>query len=88
MIDKKHIGYAPPTTLWEVEKGRIAFFAKVIGACDPIHTDEAAAKAAGAAYYGVSEQNLATITDTVTPCGLSSCTRVSLRATTPALTVL
>ena len=47
MIDKKHIGYAPPTTLWEVEKGRIAFFAKVIGACDPIHTDEAAAKAAG-----------------------------------------
>ncbi|MFZ1385729.1 MAG: RNA methyltransferase [Propionicimonas sp.] len=30
----------------------------------------AAAKAAGAAYYGVSEQNLATITDTVTPQGV------------------
>ena len=30
----------------------------------------AAAKTAGAAYYGVSEQNLATITDTVTPQGV------------------
>jgi hypothetical protein len=47
MIDKKHIGYAPPPILWDVEKGRIAFFAKVIGLADPIHTDEAAAKAAG-----------------------------------------
>ena len=47
MIDKKHIGYAPPPTVWTVEKGRIAFFAKVIGLTDPIHTDEAAAKAAG-----------------------------------------
>ena len=46
MIDKKHIGYAPPPTVWTVEKGRIAFFAKVIGLTDPIHTDEAAAKAA------------------------------------------
>lgn len=51
MIDKKHIGYAPPPSLWPVEKGRIAFFAKVIGATDPIHTDEAAAKAAG--YRGI-----------------------------------
>ena len=67
MIDKKHIGYAPPTTLWEVEKGRIAFFAKVIGACDPIHTDEAAAKAAGyraicvtvdRAYYSRRERDI------------------------------
>ena len=47
MIDKKHIGYAPPPILWDVEKGRIAFFAKVIGLTDPIHTDEVAAKAAG-----------------------------------------
>ncbi len=47
VIDKKHIGYAPSPTLWDVEKGRIAFFAKVIGLTDPIHTDEAAAKAAG-----------------------------------------
>lgn len=51
MIDKKHIGYAPPPTLWDVEKGRIAFFAKVIGLSDPIHTDEAAARAAG--YRGI-----------------------------------
>lgn len=51
MIDKKHIGYAPSPTLWDVEKGRIAFFAKVIGLTDPIHTDEAAAKAAG--YRGI-----------------------------------
>jgi acyl dehydratase len=51
MIDKKHIGYAPPPILWDVEKGRIAFFAKVIGLTDPIHTDEAAAKSAG--YRGI-----------------------------------
>ena len=31
----------------EVEKGRIAFFARSIGATDPIHFDETAAKAAG-----------------------------------------
>jgi len=51
VIDKKHIGYAPSPTLWNVEKGRIAFFAKVIGLTDPVHTDEAAAKAAG--YRGI-----------------------------------
>jgi acyl dehydratase len=51
MIDKKHIGHALPPTLWDVEKGRIAFFAKVIGLTDPIHTDEAAARAAG--YRGI-----------------------------------
>jgi acyl dehydratase len=51
VIDKKHIGYAPSPTLWDVEKGRNAFFAKVIGRTDPIHTDEAAAKAAG--YRGI-----------------------------------
>lgn len=31
----------------EVEKGRVAFFARSIGATDPIHFDETAAKAAG-----------------------------------------
>jgi acyl dehydratase len=51
MIDKKHIGYAPPPVLWDVEKGRIAFFAKVIGLTDPIDTDDAAAKSAG--YRGI-----------------------------------
>ncbi len=47
MIDRKHIGFTPPPVLWDVEKGRIAFFAKVAGLSDPIHTDEAAARAAG-----------------------------------------
>lgn len=51
MIDKKHIGHAPPPVLWDVEKGRIALFAKVVGLTDPIHTDESAAKAAG--YRGI-----------------------------------
>ena len=51
MIDKKHIGYMPPVTVWDVEKGRVRFFAKVIGLTDPIHFDEAAAKAAG--YRGI-----------------------------------
>jgi len=47
MIDKKFIGYKQPPTLWDVEKGRIAFFADVIGAKDPIYTDVDAARAAG-----------------------------------------
>jgi len=47
MIDKKFIGYELPPTLWDVEKGRIRFFAEVIGATDPIHLDATAAKAAG-----------------------------------------
>jgi acyl dehydratase len=47
MIDKKFIGYEVPPTLWDVEKGRIRFFAEVVGAVDPIHLDAAAAKAAG-----------------------------------------
>ncbi|HEX4896343.1 MAG TPA: MaoC family dehydratase N-terminal domain-containing protein [Solimonas sp.] len=51
VIDKKHIGYAPPPILWDVEKGRIAFFARVVGLTDPIYTDEGAAKAAG--YRGI-----------------------------------
>jgi len=47
MIDKKFIGYEVPPTLWDVEKGRIRFFAEVIGTADPIYLDDAAAKAAG-----------------------------------------
>ena len=47
MVDKKFIGYEVPPTLWDVEKGRIRFFAEVIGNADPIYLDEAAAKAAG-----------------------------------------
>lgn len=51
MIDRKHIGHTPPAILWDVEKGRIAFFARVVGLTDPIYTDEGAAKAAG--YRGI-----------------------------------
>jgi acyl dehydratase len=47
MIDKKFIGYEVPPTLWDVEKGRIRFFAEVIGATDPIYFDASAAQAAG-----------------------------------------
>jgi acyl dehydratase len=47
MIDKKFIGYEVPPTLWDVEKGRIRFFAEVIGTTDAIHLDATAAKAAG-----------------------------------------
>ena len=36
-----------PPTLWDVEKGRIRFFAEVIGATDPIYFDTNAAQAAG-----------------------------------------
>ncbi len=50
MIDKKFIGYEVPPTLWDVEKGRIRFFAEVIGTDDPIYLDEATAKAAGYRY--------------------------------------
>ena len=47
MIDKQFIGYEVPPTLWDVEKGRIRFFAQVIGATDPIYFDARAAQAAG-----------------------------------------
>lgn len=47
MIDSKHIGHQFKTTFLEVEKGRIRAFAEAIGATDPIHFDEAAARAAG-----------------------------------------
>ncbi|MDP2742498.1 MAG: MaoC family dehydratase N-terminal domain-containing protein [Hydrogenophaga sp.] len=47
MIDKQFIGYEVPPTLWDVEKGRIRFFAEEIGATDPIYFDASAAQAAG-----------------------------------------
>ena len=47
MIEKQFIGYEVPPTLWDVEKGRIRFFAEVIGATDPIYFDASAAQAAG-----------------------------------------
>lgn len=47
MIDKKFIGAETPARSIEVEKYPIRFFAQAIGETNPIHTDEAAAKAAG-----------------------------------------
>ena len=46
-IDRKHIGhqFAPFTTT--VEAGKIRLFCKAVGEENPIHHDEAAAKAAG-----------------------------------------
>lgn len=47
MIDTRHIGRQLPTTFFEVEKGRLRFFAKAIGETRPEYLDEAAARAAG-----------------------------------------
>ncbi|MGQ0700217.1 MAG: MaoC family dehydratase N-terminal domain-containing protein [Panacagrimonas sp.] len=47
MIDTKHIGRQLPSTLFEVEKGRLRFFAKATGETRPEYIDEAAAQAAG-----------------------------------------
>lgn len=47
MIDRKFIGWELPESLWEVEKGRLRFFAKAIGESNPAYLDEAAARAAG-----------------------------------------
>lgn len=47
MIDTKWIGHKFPAIRWEVEKGRLRFFAKAIGETRPEYIDEEAAKAAG-----------------------------------------
>jgi acyl dehydratase len=47
MIDKKWIGHRFPVMRWEVEKGRLRFFAKAIGETRPECLDESAARAAG-----------------------------------------
>jgi acyl dehydratase len=47
MIDKKHIGRTTPPMTFDIEKGRLKFFAKAIGETNPIYSDESAAKAAG-----------------------------------------
>ena len=47
MIDKKHIGRTTAPQTFDVEKGRLKFFAKAIGEKNPVYSDEAAAKAAG-----------------------------------------
>lgn len=47
MIDTKHIGRQLPASYFEIEKGRLRFFAKAIGETRPEYIDEAAAMAAG-----------------------------------------
>ena len=46
-IDKKHIGHQFKAFSTTVEAGKIKLFCKAIGEENPIHSDEAAAKAAG-----------------------------------------
>jgi acyl dehydratase len=46
-IDKKHVGHKFPAFSTTVEAGKIRLFCKAIGEENPIHLDEAAAKAAG-----------------------------------------
>lgn len=47
MIDRKWIGLGLPEAVLELERGRMKFFAKVVGATNPIYHDEHAARAAG-----------------------------------------
>ncbi|MGH8788224.1 MAG: MaoC family dehydratase N-terminal domain-containing protein [Cupriavidus necator] len=47
MLDKNLIGKSLGTRSITVEKGRLRFFAKVIGETNPVYMDEAAAKEAG-----------------------------------------
>jgi len=47
MIDPKHIGRQLPSATFEVEKGRLRFFAKATGETRPEYLEEAAAQAAG-----------------------------------------
>jgi acyl dehydratase len=47
MLDKSKIGHEFEPVTFRVDEGRLRFFAKAIGETDPIHFDEAAAKAAG-----------------------------------------
>ncbi len=50
-LDRTLIGTVLEPVVAEVEKGAIRQFARAIGATDPIHTDAAAARAAG--YPGI-----------------------------------
>lgn len=47
MIDKKWIGHQLPASVLPIERSRLQYFAKAIGATDPIYTDAAAARDAG-----------------------------------------
>lgn len=47
MIDKKWIGYTGPEVRFDIERGRLKFFAQAIGESNPIYLDQGAARAAG-----------------------------------------
>ena len=47
MIDRKFIGHELPASVLQIERGRLAFFAKAIGETNPVYTDPAAARDAG-----------------------------------------
>ncbi|WP_405904157.1 MaoC family dehydratase N-terminal domain-containing protein [Streptomyces sp. NBC_00656] len=46
-LNKELIGTRIPTNTVDIERGQLRFFAKAIGDTDPVHSDLAAAKAAG-----------------------------------------
>lgn len=47
MISREFIGHALPTSVLDIERGRLKFFAKAIGEIDSVYFDEVAARAAG-----------------------------------------
>lgn len=47
MIDSKWKGHTSTPYPFEIERGRLKFFAKAIGEANPIYSDQAAARAAG-----------------------------------------
>lgn len=47
IFERSTKGHALPTVSVDVERGKIRFFAKALGEIDPIHSDIAAAQAAG-----------------------------------------
>jgi acyl dehydratase len=47
MIDRRWIGHTLPASTFDIERGRLKFFAKAIGETDPVYLDESAARRAG-----------------------------------------
>uniref|UniRef100_B0T6G8 FAS1-like dehydratase domain-containing protein n=1 Tax=Caulobacter sp. (strain K31) TaxID=366602 RepID=B0T6G8_CAUSK len=47
LFDRSTLGQPFPAVSVTIERGRIIFFCEVLGECDPLHVDLAAARAAG-----------------------------------------
>jgi len=47
MIDRSWIGRELPASTFDIERGRLTFFAQAIGETDPVYRDPEAARAAG-----------------------------------------